>query len=149
MSRLIPIVTAILLSSVICSTAHADPDRTLVRIAIADKSSTVTVSGGSRFNVVQAVMQALKKSNRSCTTVSVGTFLQLPAIQPQKSKSPLLTVCLGDQMDGGKSRVYIATSADVPFDVICDVSEGLRKIGYDDVRLLSQEYLLLCLPESK
>ena len=149
MSRLIPVVTAVLLSSVICSTANADPDRSLVRIAIADESSTVTVSGRSRVNVVQAVMKSLKETKRPCATISVGPWLQLPAIQPQNSKSPSLTVCVDDRMEGGKTTAYIATSADAPFDVVFHVSEGLSNLGYDDVRLISEETLLQFMTESK
>lgn len=141
MNPMISLVATLLLSSLICSTANADPDRSLVRIEIADESSKVTASGGCRVNVVQAVMRSLKEAKRPCGKISVGPYLHLPAIQSPNSKSPSLTVCIDDRMEGGMSTAYIGISEEVPFEVVGEVADGLSKLGYENIRLISEEDL--------
>jgi hypothetical protein len=93
------------------------------------------------MDLVIAVMEALKQSERQCEAISVGPWLRLPDVDPKSAKLPTLTVCLDDRMEGADNTAYIAISNEVPVATVVDLSASLEKSGYADVRLLSIETL--------
>lgn len=139
MIRLIPLATAVILSAMWCSNASADPDLSLVQVVVSAESSKVTVIGGTRVKVVNAVLQSLKEAQLPCTTVTVGPYLHPTDRQQHGSKGKRLTVVINDRWEGGESRAWIAIPPGVPFEFVSVVSEGLSESGYDDVRLMSEQ----------
>ena len=135
-------MVSIAIALLLCTSVYADPDLSLVRVEVGTETATVSVSGGTRIDIVHAVVQELKDTKRSCSSVTVVDFLRLPENKATTARKPTLTVCVGDSLDGGKTTAYIAISPDVPFDVVFDVSEGLGRCGFDDVRLLSEAMLV-------
>lgn len=135
------IASIVLLSFALCSNAYADPDRSLVRIILDKESTTVTASGRTRVDVLHAVVRSLRDTERQCSTLAIGPWLQLPESEPHDTKLPSLTVCIDDRIDGGETAAYIAISNDVPIDAVFDLADALRTCGFDDVRVLSAQTL--------
>lgn len=129
-----------LLNVVLCDCAVADPDQSIVSAGFNNDSSTVTVSGRSRIDLVSSVLRGLENCDMSADSVTVGPWLHLPDNALEDSdERPRLTVFVSDRIEGGLRAAYICLTPKFPFSIVAAVARELREAGFSDIRLLSDE----------
>ncbi len=141
MLRAISLVAVVALThSAFCDFAIADPDISFVRVAFKTESSTVTVSSGTRVDVVAAVLRGLNNCKFPTDVATVGRWPQVPkAIEKDADRQPYLTVIVTSPTEGGASTAYIAITPEFPFAIVSTITTELRACGFTDFRLLSDD----------
>lgn len=134
------LIAMTLFHTTLCGAVFADPDHSIVRVGIEKNVADVSVSGRTRLDVVTAVLCGLEKCQLPTEGVTVGPWLHLPEkALKELDKRPFLTVCIGDQWDGGATTAYIATTPKVPFNIVLAIATELRTCGFTDIRLISDD----------
>lgn len=129
-------VVVAVMQSAFCDFAFADPDPTIVRLAIDKEESSVAVLGQSRVDVVAAVFRGLENCNRPADGVTAGPWLRLPETKGKDADNqPQLTVFISDRI--GVSTAYIAVTPKFPFSIVTAIATELRTCGFTNVRLYS------------
>ncbi len=127
---------------VFCGAVMADPDYSIVRVAIEKDSSSVAVSGRTRVDITAAVLRGLEQSQVSANELTAGPWLHLPEESLSKThKGPRLTVYVSDYLEAGKETAYIGITPKFPFRIVAAVATELGACGISNVRLVSYDNL--------
>jgi len=137
MLRIFSLIVAVAaIQIVLCDSALADPDQSLVRITLDQASSQIEVSGRTRLDLAAAVFRAVANCEMPADGVTVGPWLRLPE-NDATDKRAQITVFVGDRVEGGAKTAYIGIPPKIPFKTVSAIADELRTCGFTDLRLLS------------
>lgn len=135
-------VAAVLAGSAYCSLAFADPIHSCVRISPEKESTSVSVLGGTRIEIVEAVVRGLGNCERPVERMTVGSWEKFPAtVQSGSADNPHLTVWVVDVLENGEKTVCLATTPGHPFPMVWAIAAELRRCGYTNIRLTADSDL--------
>lgn len=121
---------------------YADPDLSIVRATVDSDMCHITAAGRTRVDLVIAVTRGLKECSISAEDITIGPWLRLPKQRKKKDNQPVITVCVGGEIEGGNKTAYIGITPKTPLRIVYAVAEHLRQCGLTDVRLLSEETIV-------
>lgn len=133
-------ITSLVIScAALCNSAIADRDLSIVRAAIGSDAAHVAAAGRTRVDVVSALIAGLKDCQVSAGEITVGPWLALPKLKNETENQLIISICVGDAIEGGARTAYIGVTPKAPFKIVAAIAEKLRLCGFTDVRLLSEE----------
>ncbi|MCR9201745.1 MAG: hypothetical protein NXI04_24125 [Planctomycetaceae bacterium] len=131
---------------VVCHTAVADPDVSLVRACVCDGRAQVFAAGRTRVDLASALVDGLGDCDIIAGDITVGPWLTLPERNSPPAGKLVITVCVSGSFEGNDKTAYIGVTPKAPFKVVAAVAKRLRACGMTDVRLLSDKTVKSLLP---
>lgn len=148
MTRFATILLAVIIAGgVFSQNARADSGLSIVRAIIDGNKCQIFVSGGTRVDVVLAVIQGLGQAEIEAHEVQVGPFQKLPAGCVANGKQAL-TVYTEAAASDEQGTAFIGITPGVPFITVAAMTQHLNLRGMKDVRMVSEVTVLAqILPE--